>query len=324
MTTPRIFLSHQTAFAYWVHRDVWETRKTRSVPTASDKQSVVALKDTRHLIIALNDKQPIHASVCSSSNIFESEGIVLHYRSVPYPDWSFRRINKDTFVASPELCFLQAASILPFNALVLYGMELCGTYARTKEIGGTRYKREPLTSARKIAAYLGKSQGATGIKQALKASAYLMDGSASPREAVLESIMTLPPRLQGFSMPKPQLNYGIPVDLPDPQDPSKQLVLHGDIVWPEARLVVEYDGEQHGQQDNHASDKQRDHLLLDAGFEVVRFTDQSIRSGAELERLAHTINRKAHLRKPASQLQWDSSKEALLDELLNRSDLPWL
>ena len=185
MTTPRIFLSHQTAFAYWVHRDVWETRKTRSVPTASDKQSVITLKDTRHLIIALNDKQPIHASVCSSSNIFESEGIVLHYRSVPYPDWSFRRINKDTFVASPELCFLQAASILPFNALVLYGMELCGTYARTKEIGGTRYKREPLTSARKIAAYLGKSQGANGIKQALKASAYLMDGSASPREAVL-------------------------------------------------------------------------------------------------------------------------------------------
>ena len=125
-------------------------------------------------------------------------------------------------------------------------------------------------------------------------------------------------------MPKPQLNYGIPVDLPDPQNPSKQLVLHGDIVWPEARLVVEYDDEQHGRQDNHASDKQRDHLLLDAGFEVVRFTDQSIRSGAELERLARTINRKAHLRKPTSQLQWDSSKEALLDELLNRSDLPWL
>lgn len=88
--------------------------------------------------------------------------------------------------------------------------------------------------------------------------------------------------------------------------------------------MVEYDGLQHGMTDNHSIDKQRDHLLLEAGYEVVRFTDKSIRTGLELERLARTINRKAHLRRPASALQWDAEKERTLDELLFQSDPPWI
>ena len=354
MTAPRIFITHQSACKYWIHRDLYETYESRAKPTDADTQSAIALKDARSLIIGLDEREPLHVTVSSIVNQHLINRAIIHRRDVPYPDWSFRRIRPDVFVASPELCFLNAAAILPFNALVLYGMELCGTYARTEsiydprrtnEIAGAgivgefqhasttsdysgaspaRYKRNPLTTVQKIEAYLDKSEGAAGVKAARQACRYLLNGSASARESVLTTIMTLPPRLGGFGMPAPNLNYGIEVNLLSKICAGQKITLHGDVVWRYARLVVEYDGVQHGTVDNHAADKQRDHLLLEAGYEVIRFTDKSIRSGAELERLARTVNRKAHLRRPASALQWDTRKERTLDELLFRSDPPWI
>ena len=354
MAAPRIFITHQSACKYWIHRDLYETCESRAKPADADTQSAMAINDARSLIIGLDERELLHVTVSAIANQHLINGAIIHRRDVPYPDWSFRRIRPDVFVASPELCFLNAAAILPFNALVLYGMELCGTYARTEsiydsrhasEIEGeriasefqhastasgysstnpARYKRTPLTTVQKIEAYLDKSEGAAGIKAARQACRYLLNGSASARESVLATIMTLPPRLGGFGMPAPNLNYGIEVNLLSKICAGKKITLHGDIVWRYARLVVEYDGLQHGMIDNHSIDKQRDHLLLEAGYEVVRFTDKSIRSGLELERLARTINRKAHLRRPASALQWDTRKERTLDELLFRSDPPWI
>ena len=354
MTAPRIFITHQSACKYWIHRDLYEAHESRAKPTATDTQSAAALKDARSLIIGLDEREPLHVTVSDIANHHLINGAVIHRRDVPYPDWSFRRIRPDIFVASPELCFLNAATVLPFNALVLYGMELCGTYARTEAMDAswrtdasrnrgitseapyayaasepyyastTRYKRNPLTTAQKIEAYLDKSTGAAGIKAAKQACQYLLDGSASARESVLATIMTLPPRLGGFGMPTPDLNYGIEVNLLSKLCAGQKITLHGDVVWRYARLVVEYDGAQHGLIDNHTADKQRDHLLLEAGYEVVRFTDKSIRSSLELERLARTINRRAHLHRPVSALEWDARKERTLDELLFHSDPPWL
>ena len=323
MISPRIFLSHQTASKYWSRRDLTETKKSRATPAPSDAQSAVALNDARCLVLGLEENDTLHVLVADERNTHAVKNAAIHRSNTAYPNWSFRQINRDTYVASPELCFLEAATYLPFEALVLYGMELCGTYARIGD-EETRYKREPLTSKQKIAAYLDKSKGVAGVKLARKACEYVLDNSASPRESVLAITMTLPRRLGGFGMPAPLLNHEIQVNLPSKVHFGKKQVLHGDIVWREANLVVEYDGSQHGFEDNHASDKKRDHLMLEAGYDVVRFTDKSIRSGTELERLARTINRKARLNRHKENLQWDFEKSKLLNDLLFNSNPPWL
>lgn len=336
MGSPRIFITHQSACKYWIHHDLYETRPSRAKPTDSDTPSTLALNDARILITGLNEHDSLHTTVSNTANQRSIDKAVIHYRGVPYPNWSFRQIRSDVFIACPELCFLNAATILPLNALILFGMELCGTYARANHVdtfqptydfqyaNGARYRRTPLTTAQKIEAYLEKSKGADGIKAAKRACRYLLDGSASTRESVLATIMTIPPRLGGFGMPLPNLNFGIEVNLLSKIYAGRKITLHGDIVWRNAKLVVEYDGAQHGAANNHAADKQRDHLLLEAGFEVVRFTDKSIRSSLELERLARTINRKAHLRRTGSSLIWDERKAQTLDSLLFRSDPPWI
>lgn len=321
MPGQRIFFSSETACKYWNYRSLDETLKTRAVPTPLDKQSSAAISDARHLLFNTEDAELLHVSVASQDARHRIKNAVIHKRNVPYPDWSFRKIARDTFVASPELCFLEAAQVLPLKPLILYGMELCGTYTRTQE-NAFQYQREPLTSTKKLGAYISKSKGASNVLLASRAVKYIMNESASARESVLALAMSLPNKLGGFGMPQPLLNYGIKVNARNTY--GDQLILHGDIVWPDAALVVEYDGAQHGIENNHADDKRRDHLLLEAGFEVVRFTDKTLRNGIELERLARTINRKAHLKRPRSSFEWDMRKEEALNDLLFRSNPPWV
>lgn len=119
MIPPRIFLSHQTASKYWSRRDLDETKKTRAIPAPSDTQSSIALHDARRLVLGLDENETLHALVANERNAHVVKNTTIHRRNTVYPKWSFRQINRDAYVACPELCFLEAATYLSFEALVL-------------------------------------------------------------------------------------------------------------------------------------------------------------------------------------------------------------
>ena len=119
MISPRIFLSHQTASKYWSRRDLDETKKSRATPAPSDTQSSVALHDARRLVLGLEENETLHVLVTEERNKHHVKDTMFHYQSAAYPSWSFRSIDHDVFIASPELCFSEAATYLSFEALVL-------------------------------------------------------------------------------------------------------------------------------------------------------------------------------------------------------------
>jgi len=324
MTSPRLFVSHQSASQFWINHNVSNDATYRCFPNVYDKMRksdvMLALKEYPEY----DEKTILHLSVFSKNYRHIISNTKAHVRNVPYPCNSFIPISKKLLVASPELCFLQAAESLSLPSLILYGFELCGTYARNFSGKDTIYKRKPLCSCTKINSYLAATKGATGIKKAKRASKYLVDGSASARESILVAMLSLSPKLGGFGLPKPLLNGELIVDDLNSNTTKKTIIFHGDLVWSEAKLIIEYDGSSHGNFDNHALDKQRDHLLLDAGYKVIRVTDKQITNPNEIERLARTINKLGHFRKTKESLCTTINKTKTQRALLYKSDLPWL
>jgi len=78
------------------------------------------------------------------------------------------------------------------------------------------------------------------------------------------------------------LNAGLPRPIVQAKlhDARGREIARADLYYPDARLVIEYDGTNH--RDRLIDDNRRQNLLVDAGFQVLRFTaaDLNQRPGA--------------------------------------------
>lgn len=82
----------------------------------------------------------------------------------------FCRVESGVFVSCPELCFVQLAQSLPFHELVRAGNVLCGRFYLDAGKGGELGRREPLTSKRRIEAFIRANPGIKGVKEARRRS----------------------------------------------------------------------------------------------------------------------------------------------------------
>ena len=110
----------------------------------------------------------------------------------------------------------------------------------------------------------------------LVAARLAFDGAASPMEAKLALLLSLPTRLGGFGLPRPQLNR------PFALSPEAQLVYPHtpcrlDLSWPGTDLDVEYDGsgDEHSG-DMHAKDVARLAALRLDGVDVLVLAKQQV------------------------------------------------
>jgi hypothetical protein len=90
-------------------------------------------------------------------------------------------------------------------------------------------------------------------------------GSRSPQESRLRVILVL------GGVPEPRLNFEV-------TDRNGRVLGHGDLVWPEARLIAEYEGDQHRtDEDQWNYDIRRYDDFAAAGWTVVRVPKESMR-----------------------------------------------
>jgi hypothetical protein len=200
-----------------------------------------------------------------------------HVSVLPLPKGSVVKLNGRK-VAGPELVFLELASVLDFNRVVLLGMQLCSS-----KIGG-----ESISSVAKIRRFLEKTQGHRGHKTASQAARYLADGSASVMESLLYMILTLPNLRGGYGLSGATLNQRISVENKQTSLSNKSVFV--DLLWRKSKLAVEYDSyEYHNNANSWKKDAQRSVAIERLGYKVLSINTAQLYNSKALEEAAYII-----------------------------------
>lgn len=235
---------------------------------------------------------PLHIMVRDAKHRPRDRALVAHVCSAALPSSSFVGVGEELFASTPELAFLQMAETLSVVELVRLGFDLCGSYA-TRSDGALLCDRPAVTSVERLRRFAAKAEGARGRRRALRACAFVRDGSASPRETLLAMLLCLPCNLGGYGLPPARLNHR--VDVPALGGEARFFVC--DLYWPEHRLDVEYDStEFHAGAEALASDSARRTRLEAVGVRSINFTNAHLLDARLFDGAARDLLRIMHRR----------------------------
>lgn len=296
------FLSHETALMYW--RRHFPLDSELGAPAhvsgmedcSSCKEDVVGSVPEEYVVPGA----PIDVLIFDERQRRRSGDVSCHVCSANLPQNAFYR-TRGLYVSSPELVFLQMASLLPIEQLIALGCELCGLYVLlpkdVKHAGSLDEmpkRTSPLTSADRISSFLeacGKANGKTMAKRAIK---YVVDGSRSPMETMTYMLLCLPVMLGGYGLPKPEMNATIPLN-DEARAIARRGHCEGDLCWVGAKLDIEYHGEVHVGATQMKSDVGRQLGIEHMGWRVMTVTSPQVLDAAQFETVAKEAA--AHLRK---------------------------
>ena len=284
------FISHQSALEYW--------RRCRELPEGSDnrrrKDTLPEKTSKIELSALLGFIMPVHILARKQGDQRIPDIVTQHVFRGETPAGCFMNAGNGLMASSPEFCFLQMAGQLTLVKLIELGYELCGVYSlpnacdeNVPERGF--YNRQPLTSIKKLKAFLDSMPGVKGRKKAMRALRYLRDGSASPMETKLAIVLILPYMLGGYGFCLPEMNKRIDIPKASREFFSKDYYVC-DLFWPDEKIAVEYDSDQqHTGSNRIANDSIRRNALGMEGIRVVSVTKPQLYDSTGLEGVARTI-----------------------------------
>lgn len=270
--------------------EAFEFEKARADASSSFKPTA---REIRRLKGGALDfvSDPLHVLVPSKNAVNGIRSVSCHVRSAPLPVGSFIRADNDLLICSPELCFAQMASIMPFANLVKLGFELCALYSLQPN-GQASYQRTlPPTTPRALGSYLKRCNGMKGLADARKAVRAIATASGSPMETALAIVLSLPLRHGGYGLPRPSMNYRIDTRRRMRRSAEKRYYLC-DLYWPEASIALEYDSDlEHTGPERIASDALRRNDLAALGVTMITATRDQVMDAGKLDSLARQIGR---------------------------------
>lgn len=161
-------------------------------------------------------------------------------------------------VVSPEQTWCHLASVISREYLVAAG-DFLVSGCRIGHGGRT----PPLCTRDRLADAVrrhGSKRGAVALGWALP---LLRERVDSPRESMLRVTMVL------SGLPEPVVAHAVRV--------AGERVLHPDLAYPEAKIAIEYEGDEHrSSKSRWRADLRRVALLEEAGWRVIRVTDDDL------------------------------------------------
>lgn len=212
----KIFISHFTALTIIRQLRIEHSYLNIEVADKSEIKLSNITKETFNLTLwdGLDCLSKKDVLVNGSSKYHKSNFYNIHSFCGKFPKDSFLEIDNDIYVSSPELLFCQLASCVSFARLMLYGLEICGTFS-LKNASNTYvlYGLKPITSVSKIRKFVDSfrklNPGYRGLEKACDVIKYLVNNSASPQESRLYTALCCPRKIGAFSLSGMQLNQDI-------------------------------------------------------------------------------------------------------------------
>ncbi|TMD72219.1 MAG: DUF559 domain-containing protein [Chloroflexi bacterium] len=123
--------------------------------------------------------------------------------------------------------------------------------------------RAGLVTVPQLASHIERHAGAKGIKRLRRAVRMADPRAESPMETRLRIALIR------AKLPRPSVQANL-------RDAAGNFVGRADLYYPDRRLVIEYDGENH--KDRMVADVRRQNALMNAGFHLLRFTAADLRA----------------------------------------------
>lgn len=165
------------------------------------------------------------------------------------------RIVRGLCVPDPVEVWRQLAALLSVDELVIVGDALLRRTA-------------PLCAIDELSSGVAVATGRPGVRRLRAAMESVRARTDSPMETVLRLAIVR------AGLPEPQINFRL-------HGRDGRVVASGDLVFPHARLVVEYDGDHHRTDARqYRIDIDRIHAIQSLGWHVIRVTNAHMAHGA--------------------------------------------
>ena len=219
-----------------------------------------------------------HYVVFSRGHRYQRKGEKVHLCSQELPMGALRTRNGQRIV-SPEFAFLQVAFDLAPHRLILLGLLMCATpYGR---------RHRPATTVEKLKAFVVSMERHRGRRRALRALKYVKNYSRSPMEILTYLLLCLPNHVGGAGFTGATFDYRIELSPKDRAYLSKRC-LYADLAYPEHKVILEYNGEDHKKATQKTKDAKRQRVLESMGFQVINIVVDDL---YEEDRLYNLIER---------------------------------
>lgn len=284
-----IFVSHASALEFWRGgrlQKIGDCSRSLPQPGQAPSRKDLAAFDFSHFGIY---GEPIHLMVAGPDERIQAKRFVTHDWNKACPSRSFIQAGRGFYVISPALCLIQMAAEQSVPRLVLLGLELCGSYRIDKESPRGFRSADPITRAQDLRSVIENCGGLYGYRRARRASRYIVDGCASPMEALLVALLCLPPSLGGYGIELPLINYRV-----DLRNRSKGAAATErrfcDLCWPQAHLAAEYDSKMfHEDLGREGHDSARRTALELEDMHIVSVTKDQVGSVSKFDELAQLL-----------------------------------
>jgi len=133
-------------------------------------------------------------------------------------------------------------------------------------------RRGPVATLDQLVAAVSARPGRRGTARLRTALLSIRENTDSARETILRLAVTR----AGF--PEPEINAEL-------RDHAGRVIAHGDMVWPQFRVVLEYDGRQHAEDPaQFAIDIRRLDRIAEADYRLIRVDRELLAARTELFR----------------------------------------